>query len=123
VYPKTIVSGERSVVNWSIKNPPLNLCTLTASAICTNNVCSPSQTQAAADINTILTSSSTDSNDPGTSRPIPDAVKDIAPGYEADYIARGKKTFTITKNINFALDCGGSYKAFSRVRIVKGGDQ
>ncbi len=122
-YPKTIGAGEKSVINWSIKNPPLDTCTLTASAVCTNNVCSSSQEQAAADINTILSSSSTDSNDPGTSRPIVDAVKDLAPGYEADYIARGKKTFTISKNMNFTLDCGGSYRASSRVRVVKGSDQ
>ena len=76
--PSILARDGRSIVRWNVQYPT-NVCTLTAKVVCANNVCSAAQTAYENAVNQILTSSSTDSDDPSTSRLISTAVQTIAP--------------------------------------------
>ncbi len=119
VYPKSVTKDEDTVVSWDIEYPTED-CQITAKAVCTNNICTPDQTSFEDDVNTILTSSSTDINDPNTTRPIQDALKYFAPGYEEPlWRALGKKTFNVEHSMEFTLTCDGITKETRRVQVVK----
>jgi hypothetical protein len=117
-YPKTLSTAGTSLVNWNITFP-IAACTLTATAVCTNNVCTQSQTDAAEAINRTIATENTDLNDPNTSRPIPSTVNDFAPGHKTtDHRALGRKTFGISKTTDFTVDCGSGKKATTRIRVA-----
>ncbi len=117
--PSILARDGRSIVRWNVQYPT-NACTFTAKAVCTNNVCSASQTAFENAVNQILTSSSTDSDDPSTSRLIPTAVQTIAPGHtNTDWRALGKKTFVISSTIEITYNFGGTSKENNRLKVIK----
>lgn len=121
--PSILAKNGRSIIRWNAQYPT-NLCTLTAKAVCTNDVCSASQTAFENAVNQILTASSTDSDDPSTSRLISTAVQTIAPGHtNTDWKALGKKTLTITSTIDLTYNCGGTSKETRRLKVIKNSEQ
>lgn len=122
-HPKTTSSEGASLITWSLAFPTVS-CTLTATAVCANNICTNAQVDAVTALNGLITSGNTDSNDPQTSRPIAIAVNTIAPGHQTtDYKAIGRKTFQITKTTDFTIDCGNGKKATTRIRKANNNEQ
>ncbi len=138
-YPKTITSGGKSTISWSIANPSITapFCTISAAAVCTNGVCTTptsagtnggrdtqheakeDQTTAINRIKTILASGYTDDG-----RPIANAVKYIATGQTGSGAkAIGKKTLQISYTTDFTVDCGNGKRATARVRIANSNEQ
>lgn len=121
--PSILARNGRSIVRWNVQYPT-NACTFTAKAVCNNNVCSASQTAFENAVNQILTSSSTDSDDPSTSRLIPTAVQTIAPGHtNTDWRALGKKTLIISGTIDLTYNCGGTSKETKRLKVIKNSEE
>jgi hypothetical protein len=122
--PKTIDIGGKTVLTWSVQWP-IPACTLTATAVCANNNCSQSQIDAATALSTTITSGSTDANDPsGPNRLISTAITTYAPGHgPPEYKALGKKTFDVIHSTNFTLNCGGTNKASTVVRVTNNNEQ
>lgn len=121
IYPRTIVRNEQTTVSWDIKYPT-NTCAVTAQVVCTNgrSYCNANQTAFETEVNNIITGSSTDANDPNTTRLISDALHYVAPGYgEPKYRALGKKTFTIRHSIDFTLTCDGIKKETRRAQVAQ----
>jgi hypothetical protein len=125
-YPKTIDSGGKSTLSWMVSFPT-GACTLTAHAVCANNICTSSQEAAANTINYILANGTTDPETPGeqvNNRSIVSAVNTIAPGHtNTDHKALGKKTLTIKSSTDFTVDCGVGKTATTRVRTVSSNEQ
>lgn len=121
--PKTIDIGGKTTLSWSIQWT-LPTCTLTASPVCANNICSQSQLDAATALMTTITTGSTDANDPsGPNRSITSAIRSAAPGHELDQKAMGKRTFDVIHSTNFTIDCGGTNKASTIVRVTNNNEQ
>ena len=125
--PKTMDFQGKSAVNWVIQFPEI-ACSLKAKPVCTNDVCSQAQTDAAAVLNNTIATENTDTNDQGNgnggTRAIQTAINTIAPGHEeTDWKALGKKTFTVTKSTDFTIDCGGGNTATTRVRITNSNEE
>lgn len=116
-------------IKWVVANPT-NSCTLTARIVCANNACTAAQLAEQTALNTILTSSSTDANDPNTSRPMLTAIRTPAPGHKdsdvpviiADYKGIGKKTITIKYTTDLTYSCNGVSET-KRIRVTKGEEQ
>lgn len=125
--PKTIDAGGKSTVSWDITFPPLApLCTLTAKAVCANNVCTAAQTAAANALNTVIANGTTDTNDPSGSRPITDptigAISAPVVG-NPNHKALGKKTFDVQGTTDFVVNCGNGNTATTRVRVASSNEQ
>lgn len=125
--PKTMDFQGKSAVNWVIQYPEA-ACALTAYPVCTGGVCSQAQLDAAAVLNTVISTENTDTDDQGNGggglRSIAEAVNTIAPGHEeTDWKALGKKTFTVTKSTDFTIDCGNNNTATTRVRITNSNEE
>jgi hypothetical protein len=121
--PKTIDMSGQTVLTWSFQYP-LPACTLTASPVCSNNICNQSQLDAAAALMTTISTKTTDANDPSGSRPITTAITTYAPGHGTpEFKAMGKKTFDIVHSTNFTIDCGGGVKASTIVRVTNKNEQ
>ena len=120
--PKTVDKGGKTTLSWSINHPPLTGCTLTATAVCTNNDCTsdPDAVTAAGILSGVITSGTTDTNDPAGSRLITLAVSDPD---TSTFKATGKKTFDIQRSTNFTINCGGTNKASTIVRVTNSNEQ
>lgn len=70
------------------------------------DTCTSEQRSALAAIN-LSVSSSTDTNDPATSRPLPTAITTPAPGQESTYFAIGRKTFKVWYTTDLVYNCTG----------------
>ncbi len=120
---------EQVPISWVVAYPD-NTCTLTAKVVCANNACSAAQLASQASLNNELQNTSTDLNDPNTTRPMLTALRNPAPGHKdsdtpviiADYKALGKKTLLITNTTDLTLDCNGS-KITKRIRVTKNEEQ
>jgi hypothetical protein len=109
--PRTIESGGKVTLSWSINNPT-NSCKITATPVCTGT-CTSAQTSAAASLQTTLNTGSTDSNDPNGSRTMSTALHTVISGTKA----LGKKTIQINYTTDFGLNCGTT-TATSSVRVL-----
>jgi hypothetical protein len=115
--PRSIVQNGKVTLQWGITSPNSS-CRILATAICTGS-CDSAHTNAAAALQTILDTSSTDSNDPfGASR----VMKNVADtgALEAPYSgnkAAGKKTLQVMYSTDFKLQCGSS-AASSTIRVI-----
>jgi hypothetical protein len=126
ITPATIAKGDPVVVKWNTTFPT-NACTLTAKVVCANNSCTAAQLAASSTLNTLLTATTTDINDPSTSRSLQTAIKTVAPGHKdndpviivADWKAIGKKTLIITYTTDLTYDCGGASKETKRIQVTK----
>lgn len=123
ITPKTITPGEKVTVSWDTAYPT-NACTLTARVVCANNACSAAQLAETSSLNAILNTTTTDNNDPNTSRNLQTAVKTVAPGHMGtDWKALGKKTLSIRYTTDFTYDCGGANKETKRVQVTHSEEQ
>lgn len=120
VMPGTIAKNGQAVLNWNTKFPTTS-CTLSAKVVCTNNLCNDAQLAYEAAMNTRLTTESTDTNDPNTSRPIVTAVQTVAPGHmDVDWKGFGRKTFTeVPYTTDFTYQCSPTNKETKRLRVTK----
>lgn len=109
--PATISRGTATVISWEVQYPTAQ-CALNAVPVCANASCTDAQLQAANDVNTIITSQLTDTNDlGGVGRLISDAIRTIVPqalSGRQDWKAFGKKTFNLSKSMDFELNCHGT---------------
>jgi hypothetical protein len=120
--PRTITKNTSSTLSWSIQYPT-NSCTLTAKAVCANNVCTTEQLAAKTAINNKLASENTDTTDPNGSRNIETAINTVAPSHvNTDYKALGKKTLKISNSMDFTITCGLT-KSSTRVRVTQSNEQ
>lgn len=119
--PSTVNADENTTLSWRVRYP-VATCSLTAKVICPNNLCNARQTAYETSLNSILTGSSTDLNDPATSRSIPIAVGIVAPGQNATQLALGKKTIKMSYTTDFTYDCtrpaGAVQKKTKRVNVT-----
>jgi hypothetical protein len=122
IVPTTITEEDDVVVTWDTQYPT-NACTLSARIVCANNACTASQLLEATKLNTILNSTTTDFNDPGTSRLLQNAIKQVRPGgVDVDWRAIGKKTLNIRYTTDFTYDCNG-VRSTRRVQVTKSEEQ
>ena len=126
------------VLSWSIlfpgsvQKPAAAACTIKATHICTGDPATTckSAVTAAQDLNTLLSSAHTDSNDPsGVSRPmfglasdgnaLDDAVA-LDPSIDNvnKLVAKGKKTVNLEKSMDFQIDCAGGVSKKARVLVT-----
>ncbi len=125
----TVDPPASTTVIWDVTNPTAS-CTLTAKVVCANNACTAAQLANEASINTILSTTNTDSSDPATSRPILNAIRTPAPGHKdsdtplivADYKALGRKTIPIKYTTDVTYNCNGT-KETKRIRVIKSEEQ
>lgn len=116
--PSTIQKGSQTVISWNIRDiiTP-NSCTLKADPVCSNNSCTPDQTDAVAVVNeAIKTTAVTDSNDPnGAERKMSLALN--KKGSDATQ-AKGQKTVTLQKTTDFILKCNsGVIESSQKIRV------
>lgn len=105
ISPRTISKEESTLLVWSIDFPK-ETCKIAAKVICKNNLCKEDQIAFENEINATLTASSTDSDDPETSRPIMTALTTIAPSHiDVDWKATGRKTLSLLFTTDFTLSC------------------
>lgn len=120
ISPRTISKNENTLLLWNIDFPK-DTCKITAKVVCRNNLCTQEQYIHEDNINTILTASSTDSDDPETSRPISTSLTTIAPSrVETDWRATGRKTLSLLFTTDFTLSCPSVPDQKKRV-YVRGG--
>lgn len=105
ISPRTISKKENTLLVWDIDFPK-DTCKITAKVICKNNLCTKDQTLFEDEINATLFSSSTDSDDIETSRPMTLALTTIAPSHvDVDWKATGRKTLSLLFTTDFTLSC------------------
>jgi hypothetical protein len=118
ITPKTINPDEKVTADWNVTFPT-STCSLTAKVVCTNNACTAAQTAFQNTLDTMLANESTDANDPHTSRSIPVAVKNLAPGeLDTTFRALGKKTFKVKFTTDITYSCGPGLKETKRIQVT-----
>ncbi len=130
ITPRTISPEEKVLVTWDTKFPT-NACSLYAKVVCANNACSALQLAASSTLNAILNATTTDPNDPATSRNLQTAIKTVAPGHKdndvpiinLDWKALGKKTLQIRYTTDLVYDCGASGKETRRIQVTRSEEQ
>ena len=120
-YPKTVNTGGKSALSWSITRPPVAapLCKLTASPVCPNEECSTNSPEkvAANAVQQIINDGRVDGD--ANSPFIRDAVGEVARGQTGENAkALGKKTFELKYTTDFTINCGSGKKATTRVRVA-----
>jgi hypothetical protein len=130
ITPRTISPEEKVLVTWDTKFPT-SACSLYAKVVCANNACSALQLAASSTLNAILNATTTDPNDPATSRNLQTAIKTVAPGHKdndvpiinLDWKALGKKTLQIRYTTDLVYDCGASGKETRRIQVTRSEEQ
>lgn len=118
ISPRTLVKNQKTVLNWTI-HFPAKACKLSATSVCKDKgECTPSQVESENTVNEIFATESTDENDPETSRPIKDAVSQVAASQiDKDWKAVGQKTIALHETTDFLLDCGEGVHEKKRVYV------
>lgn len=120
ISPRTISKKETTLLIWNIDFPK-DTCKITAKVICKNDRCTEDQLLFEDDINTVLVASSTDVDDPETSRSMAVALTTIAPSHvDVDWRATGKKTLSLLFTTDFTLSCPATSPQKKRVYVRSG---
>jgi hypothetical protein len=106
VSPRTVERGGLVKINWSIENPTAS-CKISAAvqipATC-NATCQADRAAASSTLNTLLSTGTTNSNDPnGANRNMTSALTTDVGGY-----AKGEKTVALDYSTTFTLTCGAA---------------
>jgi hypothetical protein len=120
VVPKTIDKSKGATVLWSVTEPS-TVCSLRAVAVCEGgrSNCTQERLSEETSINQILTSGTTDANDPyGPGRNMTSAVQTLAPqNNPTENKSLGKRTILMNYTTDFILDCGGTLIKKARVVV------
>ncbi len=122
-YPKTINSGGKTTVSWTIVRPRIGapLCKIEATPICSKGTCSQEETTAYNVVKDILRTEKIDG--PGQQPTIAQAVSTKAVGQKGvDAKALGKKTLPLKYTTDFTIDCNGA-KATTRIRVANSSER
>ncbi|MEZ0209093.1 MAG: CARDB domain-containing protein [Candidatus Paceibacterota bacterium] len=112
--PRSISTNEKVTLQWSITDPDTS-CRIVATPICTGT-CDATRINAASALQSILDTSSTDSNDPfGASRTMTSALR--TPYAVGGTKAQGKKTLQVLYTTDFKLQCGAA-QASTTIRVL-----
>ena len=105
--PITLLKHQKTIINWNIQYP-LDSCKLRVEVVCEEKKeCKPEQVEFENSINEILSTELTDENDPGTSRPIAEAVRTVAKEHiNKGWFAVGQKTLLFNDTADVILSCG-----------------